>query len=228
MESGANNTASIINPATEKESQKVCNICYETLASNSAKTDCGHEFCFSCLIKTVQYDNGFKCPNCRKDWSIDNEYSENLDDISNILDDDSEFNDPNNPTNNATNESNISNYMPSTIIGKTIYVIKGIMIEFAVEFYEFSKLLITRNIDPNKYIYYRYLNYNRFLILIITFCLTSIIGTDFCKLTTISTAKLVICSIITIRSSAMLVKMDWNINTIYKYGLSSNIQTLNI
>ena len=44
---------------------KECVICYESLSStkNLCITECGHEFCFSCMMKHVQRNNG--CPICR-------------------------------------------------------------------------------------------------------------------------------------------------------------------
>ena len=44
---------------------KECVICYEPLSStkNMCITECGHEFCFSCMMKHVQVNNG--CPCCR-------------------------------------------------------------------------------------------------------------------------------------------------------------------
>lgn len=44
---------------------KECIICYESLNVNKniCITECGHEFCFSCMMKHVQHNNG--CPICR-------------------------------------------------------------------------------------------------------------------------------------------------------------------
>ena len=44
---------------------KECVICYESLSStkNMCITECGHEFCFGCMMKHVQRNNG--CPCCR-------------------------------------------------------------------------------------------------------------------------------------------------------------------
>lgn len=46
-------------------SVKECVICYESLSTtkNICITECGHEFCFSCMMKHVQRNNG--CPMCR-------------------------------------------------------------------------------------------------------------------------------------------------------------------
>jgi hypothetical protein len=49
----------------KEESTRECVICYESLsnAKNLCITECGHEFCFSCMMKHVQRNNG--CPCCR-------------------------------------------------------------------------------------------------------------------------------------------------------------------
>lgn len=54
-----------------------CPICYEDIpeTKNKVITDCSHVFCFTCLIKTVQADNGYQCPICRNDWDWNPEYS---------------------------------------------------------------------------------------------------------------------------------------------------------
>jgi hypothetical protein len=48
-----------------EEVLKECIICYESLNTNKniCITECGHEFCFSCMMKHVQRNNG--CPMCR-------------------------------------------------------------------------------------------------------------------------------------------------------------------
>jgi hypothetical protein len=48
-----------------EEALKECIICYESLNTNKniCITECGHEFCFSCMMKHVQRNNG--CPMCR-------------------------------------------------------------------------------------------------------------------------------------------------------------------
>jgi len=53
------------NLATAIPEQKECIICYESLntTKNICITECGHEFCFSCMMKHVQRNNG--CPICR-------------------------------------------------------------------------------------------------------------------------------------------------------------------
>jgi len=70
---------------TDSESGKECVICYEFLSTkkNLCVTECGHEFCFTCMMKHVQRNNG--CPICRttiieyvekSDSEDDEEYSE--------------------------------------------------------------------------------------------------------------------------------------------------------
>ena len=55
---------------------KECVICYESLSStkNMCITECGHEFCFGCMMKHVQRNNG--CPCCRATLIEDNADSE--------------------------------------------------------------------------------------------------------------------------------------------------------
>lgn len=50
---------------SSNSSEKECIICYESLSStkNMCITECGHEFCFSCMMKHVRHNNG--CPICR-------------------------------------------------------------------------------------------------------------------------------------------------------------------
>ena len=45
--------------------EKECVICYEVLSKskNYCVTECGHEFCFACMMKHVQRNDG--CPVCR-------------------------------------------------------------------------------------------------------------------------------------------------------------------
>ena len=59
---------------------KECVICYESLnaAKNFCVTECGHEFCFSCMMKHVQRNNG--CPMCRTTIIEDTEDSDSEND----------------------------------------------------------------------------------------------------------------------------------------------------
>ena len=56
---------------------KDCSICYYNINAHKVLTDCGHEFCFNCFITTIQYDNGFRCPICRKNWEVEYDDEEN-------------------------------------------------------------------------------------------------------------------------------------------------------
>ena len=41
-----------------------CVICYESIGSkNCCTTECGHKFCFKCIVTSMQYNNA--CPYCR-------------------------------------------------------------------------------------------------------------------------------------------------------------------
>ena len=59
------NTIETVSQSSSVSSGKECVICYESLSStkNLCITECGHEFCFSCMMKHVQRNNG--CPCCR-------------------------------------------------------------------------------------------------------------------------------------------------------------------
>ena len=67
-------------------SGKECIICYESLSTkkNLCITECGHEFCFSCMMKHVQRNNG--CPICRSTIidDVEDSESENDDEYSEI------------------------------------------------------------------------------------------------------------------------------------------------
>ena len=60
---------------------KKCNICLSDIKKeNLGITSCGHIFCFSCIYKSVSYNN--KCPDCRKQIKKDDIYLyDNLYDI---------------------------------------------------------------------------------------------------------------------------------------------------
>ena len=89
---------------TSDTSGRECVICYDSLSStkNLCITECGHEFCFSCMMKHVQRNNG--CPCCRaviiediedSDESDDDESDEgsDSDDDSNASDEDDDDDD---------------------------------------------------------------------------------------------------------------------------------------
>ena len=44
--------------------EKECSICYEEVGEkNNCVTDCGHQFCFKCIVTALQHNN--TCPCCR-------------------------------------------------------------------------------------------------------------------------------------------------------------------
>lgn len=44
--------------------EKECSICYEEIGDkNNCVTDCGHQFCFKCIVTALQHNN--TCPCCR-------------------------------------------------------------------------------------------------------------------------------------------------------------------
>ena len=50
-----------------------CNICLQTMKPNNLGiTECGHLFCYSCLLKNMKYQK--KCPRCRSDIDSENIY----------------------------------------------------------------------------------------------------------------------------------------------------------
>ena len=68
------------------EDQSECIICYESLSptKNMCITECGHKFCFKCMMKHAQRNNG--CPICRtamieetSDSEEDDDYEEDDD-----------------------------------------------------------------------------------------------------------------------------------------------------
>jgi hypothetical protein len=69
---------------------KECVICYEPLSStkNMCITECGHEFCFSCMMKHVQVNNG--CPCCRSVIIEELEESDEEEDDDETLDSEDE------------------------------------------------------------------------------------------------------------------------------------------
>lgn len=79
----------------DKEPTKECIICYEPLstATNFCVTECGHEFCFGCMMKHLQ--RNIECPMCRTalmDESNDSESEEeeNDDEYSEVTGSESE------------------------------------------------------------------------------------------------------------------------------------------
>jgi hypothetical protein len=65
IDTAHNNFITNTSPIEYDTEQKECVICYELLnyTKNVCITVCGHKFCFSCMMKHVQRNNG--CPLCR-------------------------------------------------------------------------------------------------------------------------------------------------------------------
>ena len=67
----------------EKESNESkdgveCCICYETIGEkNNCVTECGHRFCFGCMLKAMTYNTA--CPYCRKELLEENAAGEEED-----------------------------------------------------------------------------------------------------------------------------------------------------
>jgi hypothetical protein len=60
----------------KKEEDNECCICYETIGEkNNCITDCGHRFCFGCMLKAMTYNTS--CPCCRKELLEEEEETEN-------------------------------------------------------------------------------------------------------------------------------------------------------
>jgi len=83
---------------TDNEDNRECVICYEPLSKtkNMCITECGHEFCFSCMMKHVQLNNG--CPCCRtqiiKDMDNDSYSGADYDEEDDqTIEDDENYND---------------------------------------------------------------------------------------------------------------------------------------
>lgn len=76
-----------------------CCICYEELGkSNITTTPCGHSFCFSCLMKSMDMRN--TCPCCRQPLREEDDIIQESD-----SDDDSDYESDNEPYNNEANSA---------------------------------------------------------------------------------------------------------------------------
>lgn len=118
-----------------KDTDKECIICYESLSRtrNMCITECGHEFCFSCMMKHVQRNNG--CPICRSTFfeEIDDDAdSDNEDEYSEVSG--SERDSDNEDEDLADDEYSIEQF-------ETAFVAKGYGLKDALSMlmYKFSK-----------------------------------------------------------------------------------------
>lgn len=73
----------------QEQTQHECCICYETIGkSNMTVTPCGHQFCFSCLMKSMDLRN--TCPCCRAPLREEEDIIQDEDDEEEFSDSDSE------------------------------------------------------------------------------------------------------------------------------------------
>jgi hypothetical protein len=79
-----NSTSATVDAQPPRE----CVICYDSLSStkNICITECGHEFCFACMMKHVQSNNG--CPICRSVLFEEAEDSDDEEDSEDEYDED--------------------------------------------------------------------------------------------------------------------------------------------
>lgn len=88
----------------QEQTQHECCICYETIGkSNMTVTPCGHQFCFSCLMKSMDLRN--TCPCCRAPLREEEDIIESDDDEDDEYDDEDSImsDDEVNTYNNASN-----------------------------------------------------------------------------------------------------------------------------
>lgn len=77
------------NIENQEQTQHECCICYETIGkSNMTVTPCGHQFCFSCLMKSMDLRN--TCPCCRAPLREEKDIIDHDDEEEEFTDSDSE------------------------------------------------------------------------------------------------------------------------------------------
>ena len=93
------------------DNEKECPVCYEIVPSgvNNCTTDCGHAFCFTCIMKCLEKNN--TCPICRHILQEEQQYDDNYDDDENDDDenDDAENDDDENDDDENDDDENDSN-----------------------------------------------------------------------------------------------------------------------
>lgn len=76
--------------------EKECSICYEEVGEkNNCVTDCGHQFCFKCIVTALQHNN--TCPCCRttlvevkEEEDNESEYDDEDDDDEEVVENDND------------------------------------------------------------------------------------------------------------------------------------------
>jgi len=127
-----------ISSQSSVSSGKECVICYESLSStkNLCITECGHEFCFSCMMKHVQRNNG--CPICRSTIIEEIEDSDSEDDDGEYETDESGSDDES--VDSIENGEDLENEYPIEQL-EAAFVAKGYGLKDALSLlmYKFSK-----------------------------------------------------------------------------------------
>ena len=119
---------------------KECVICYESLnaTKNFCVTECGHEFCFSCMMKHVQRNNG--CPMCRTTIIEDVEDSDSEDDEEYETDESGSDDSDEDTVDGIENGDDLENEYPIEQL-EAAFVAKGYGLKDALSLlmYKFSK-----------------------------------------------------------------------------------------
>lgn len=98
----------------QEQTQHECCICYETIGkSNMTVTPCGHQFCFSCLMKSMDLRN--TCPCCRAPLR------EEEDIIQDDDDDEEEFSDSDSEHFSEDDEDNIDVHSIDQMVRATFW-----------------------------------------------------------------------------------------------------------
>lgn len=129
-----------ISSQSSVSSGKECVICYESLSStkNLCITECGHEFCFSCMMKHVQRNNG--CPCCRSTIIEEIEDSDSEDDEEYETDESGSDDEDEDTIDGIENGDDLENEYPIEQL-EAAFVAKGYGLKDALSLlmYKFSK-----------------------------------------------------------------------------------------
>ena len=134
------NTIETVSQSSSVSSGKECVICYESLSStkNLCITECGHEFCFSCMMKHVQRNNG--CPICRSTIIEEIEDSDSEDDEEYETDESGSDDEDEDTIDGIENGEDLENEYPIEQL-EAAFVAKGYGLKDALSLlmYKFSK-----------------------------------------------------------------------------------------
>jgi len=119
---------------SEFESSSVgveCCICYETIGkTNNCVTECGHAFCFKCLMSAMTYNA--VCPYCRADLvdkQQEEEDEEAEDDNSEYMSDEEDDEDDENEENIRVDKGNMEEVV-ARLVGKGITMLDVVSVLF--------------------------------------------------------------------------------------------------